>query len=175
MTIIVFLTAVTLVAATPGVVVITPLGSHAGDFCRNDRALLFEDPTGVRVLWDPGRTIAGESDDRLGDIHVLVLSSVHSDHIGEVKKNSASPNLCGPRNGVGRAEFECRVDRGCEECGRLHGRRNVGFRCAENPEYPWKRHRRLPGRWPDQRGCCSKNRTLHCHAAAGWKPDGAVQ
>ncbi|PYQ53795.1 MAG: metal-dependent hydrolase [Acidobacteria bacterium] len=94
LTIIVFLTAVTLVAATPGVVVITPLGSHAGDFCRNDRALLFEDPTGVRVLWDPGRTIAGESDDRLGDIHVLVLSSVHSDHIGEVKKNSASPGTC---------------------------------------------------------------------------------
>jgi hypothetical protein len=40
------------------VVKITPLGSHAGEFCRNDRALLFEDPAGVRVLWDPGRTIA---------------------------------------------------------------------------------------------------------------------
>jgi|RhiMetdeSRZDD1v2_1073273.scaffolds.fasta_scaffold274111_2 hypothetical protein len=91
---VIFLTATTLFAATPGVVVITPLGSHAGDFCRNDRALLFEDPTGVRVLWDPGRTIAGETDERLGEIHVLVLSSVHSDHIGEVKKNPAAPGTC---------------------------------------------------------------------------------
>ena len=29
---------------------ITPLGSHAGEFCQNDRALLFEDPTGLRIL-----------------------------------------------------------------------------------------------------------------------------
>jgi hypothetical protein len=93
LTTVIFLLASTLSAAT-GVVVITPLGSHAGEFCRNDRALLFEDPTGVRVLWDPGRTIAGEADDRLGDIHVLVLSSVHSDHIGEVKRNPASPGTC---------------------------------------------------------------------------------
>jgi hypothetical protein len=49
-------------AAEPAVVTITPLGSHSGEFCRNDRALLFEDPTGVRILWDPGRTIAGETD-----------------------------------------------------------------------------------------------------------------
>ena len=48
-----------LLAADVPVVKITPLGSHAGEFCRNDRALLFEDPTGVRVLYDPGRTIAG--------------------------------------------------------------------------------------------------------------------
>jgi len=75
-------------------VTITPLGSHNGEFCRNDRALLFEDPTGVRVLWDPGRTVAGETDARLGDIHVLVLSSVHSDHIGEVKHNPAAPGTC---------------------------------------------------------------------------------
>jgi hypothetical protein len=81
-------------AAESAVVTITPLGSHSGEFCRNDRALLFEDPTGVRILWDPGRTIAGETDARLGDIHVLVLSSVHSDHIGEVKKNPNSPGTC---------------------------------------------------------------------------------
>ena len=31
---------------------ITPLGSHDGEFCQNDRAMLFEDPTGVRILYD---------------------------------------------------------------------------------------------------------------------------
>src|SRR5262245_16212815 len=36
---------------------VTPLGSHAGELCRNDRAMLFEDPTGVRILYDPGRTV----------------------------------------------------------------------------------------------------------------------
>ena len=29
---------------------ITPLGSHAGELCSRDRATLFEDPTGVRIL-----------------------------------------------------------------------------------------------------------------------------
>ena len=29
---------------------ITPLGSHDGEFCRNDRAIVFEDPDGTRVL-----------------------------------------------------------------------------------------------------------------------------
>src|SRR5690242_11990297 len=73
---------------------ITPLGSHAGEFCRNDRALLFEDPTGVRVVWDPGRTIAGGTDDRLGAVHVMLLSHAHTDHIGDVKPNRASPGTC---------------------------------------------------------------------------------
>ncbi len=74
---------------------ITPLGSHAGEFCRNDRALLFEDPTGVRVLYDPGRTIAGGTDLRLGDVHVVILSHAHTDHVGDVKHNPASPGTCG--------------------------------------------------------------------------------
>lgn len=78
----------------PPVVKITALGSHAGEFCRNDRALLFEDPTGVRVLWDPGRTIAGGTDDRLGDVHVVILSHAHTDHVGDVKHNPASPGTC---------------------------------------------------------------------------------
>jgi len=30
---------------------ITPLGSHAGELCANDRAIVFEDPTGVRFLY----------------------------------------------------------------------------------------------------------------------------
>lgn len=38
-------------------VTITPLGAAAGEFCVGDRALLFEDPTGVRILIAPGRTV----------------------------------------------------------------------------------------------------------------------
>ena len=79
----------------PPVVKITPLGSHAGEFCRNDRALLFEDPTGVRVLYDPGRTIAGGADPRLGDVHVVILSHAHTDHVGDVKPDPNSPGTCG--------------------------------------------------------------------------------
>ena len=73
---------------------ITPLGSHAGEFCRNDRALLFEDPTGVRVLYDPGRTIDGGNDARLGSVHVMLLSHAHTDHIGDAKPNPANPGTC---------------------------------------------------------------------------------
>jgi len=29
---------------------ITPLGSHDGEFCRLDRAMVFEDPDGTRIL-----------------------------------------------------------------------------------------------------------------------------
>lgn len=70
---------------------ITPLGSAAGEFCVGDRALLFEDPTGVRVLIAPGRTVNGSGDPRLpdptgdsGGVHVLLLDHVHADHIGDV-------------------------------------------------------------------------------------------
>ena len=86
--------AMTMTAQPPPVVKITPLGSQAGDFCRNDRALLFEDPTGVRVLYDPGRTIAGGTDARLGDVHVVILSHAHTDHIGDVKPDPSSPGTC---------------------------------------------------------------------------------
>ena len=78
----------------PPVVKITPLGSHAGEFCTSDRAMIFEDPTGVRVLYDPGRTVDGGTDARLGDIHVVILSHAHTDHVGDVKINPASPGTC---------------------------------------------------------------------------------
>ncbi len=63
-------------------VIITPLGQVTNEFCRADRALILEDPNGTRVLYDPGRTVAGGTDSRLGDIDIILLSSVHSDHIG---------------------------------------------------------------------------------------------
>jgi L-ascorbate metabolism protein UlaG (beta-lactamase superfamily) len=78
---------------THGVVKVTPLGSHAGEFCSQDRAILFEDPTGVRILWDPGFTV-DETDSRLGDVHAIVISHSHGDHIGSAKPNPQNPGTC---------------------------------------------------------------------------------
>jgi len=66
-------------------VYVTPLGTHDGEFCRRDRALLFEDPDGTTILWDPGRTVRGPTDERLpvGGLDGVILSSLHSDHLGD--------------------------------------------------------------------------------------------
>jgi len=66
---------------------ITPLGAAAGEFCAGDRALLFEDPTGVRILTAPGRTVNGSGDPRIapaGSVHVVLVDHPHLDHIGDV-------------------------------------------------------------------------------------------
>ena len=51
---------------------ITPHGSQQGEFCQLDRALIFEDPDGTRILYDAGRTVAGADDPRLGKIDVVL-------------------------------------------------------------------------------------------------------
>ncbi len=40
---------------------ITPLGSHTGELCDRDRATIFEDPTGERILYDAGHSVTGAS------------------------------------------------------------------------------------------------------------------
>ncbi len=80
---------------------ITPIGSHTGEFCRYDRALLFEDPNGTRILYDPGHTVAGPNDPRLGKIDAVILSSVHLDHIGDRRIASVNAGTCAhPKNNV---------------------------------------------------------------------------
>jgi L-ascorbate metabolism protein UlaG (beta-lactamase superfamily) len=74
-----------LAGAQAGTVKITPLGSRTGNFCAQDRALLFEDPTGVRILFDPGDTIRGGDDSRLGVVDAILVSHAHADHLGNVK------------------------------------------------------------------------------------------
>ncbi|MAN79674.1 MAG: metal-dependent hydrolase [Rhodospirillaceae bacterium] len=76
-------TAVDAASAQAAEVKITPLGSHAGEFCRFDRALILEDPDGTRLLYDPGRTVAGGSDPRLGKIDAVLVSHMHGDHAGD--------------------------------------------------------------------------------------------
>jgi L-ascorbate metabolism protein UlaG (beta-lactamase superfamily) len=92
------------VHAQGGLVKVTPLGSHAGELCSRDRALLFEDPTGVRILYDPGFMV-DETDPRLGDVHVVLLSHAHVDHIGSRRDRGgtcAAPGV-GPDNSSSNA------------------------------------------------------------------------
>ena len=81
--------------AQSAVVKITPLGSHDGEFCRFDRALLLEDPNGTRLIYDVGRTVAGGEDPRLGAIDAVLLSHVHGDHLGDRRISQVNAGQCG--------------------------------------------------------------------------------
>ena len=73
---------------------VTPLGGIDGEFCPQDRALVFEDPNGTRVLYDPGRTVAGASDPRLGKIDVILVSHMHGDHVGNAHNKEPNSGAC---------------------------------------------------------------------------------
>ena len=74
---------------------VTPLGSHDGEFCSRDRALIFEDPDGTRLLYDAGRTVAGAGDSRLGKIDVVLVSHMHGDHVGNQHISRVKEGECG--------------------------------------------------------------------------------
>ena len=86
-------------AHAQALVKVTPLGSHSGELCSADRALLFEDPTGVRILYDPGAT-TDETDPRLGDVHVILLTHAHADHIGTTRANRGAGTCAAPVPGA---------------------------------------------------------------------------
>lgn len=73
---------------------VTPLGSHAGELCARDRATIFEDPTGVRILYDAGQSVTGGEDPRLGAVHVVLVSHAHGDHIGDQKLKAQDSGTC---------------------------------------------------------------------------------
>ena len=73
---------------------VTPLGGIDGEFCPQDRALVFEDPNGTRVLYDPGRTVAGATDPRLGKIDIILVSPMHGDHVGNAHNKEPNAGSC---------------------------------------------------------------------------------
>ena len=80
--------------ATAQTVKVTPLGGVDGEFCPQDRALVFEDPNGTRVLYDPGRTVAGAADPRLGKIDIILVSHMHGDHVGNAHAKAPNSGSC---------------------------------------------------------------------------------
>jgi L-ascorbate metabolism protein UlaG (beta-lactamase superfamily) len=74
---------------------LTPLGSHDGEFCVFDRAMILEDPDGTRILYDAGRTVAGADDPRLGKIDVILVSHMHGDHVGDRHIKQVNEGECG--------------------------------------------------------------------------------
>lgn len=92
-----FIAVVGLLASAPTLaqnVKITPIGSHPGELCANDRAIIFEDPTGVRFLYDPAHNVTGGDDPRLGTIHLVLLTHMHGDHVGDLKLKAPGAGSC---------------------------------------------------------------------------------
>lgn len=74
---------------------ITTLGSHTGEMCGRDRAMVFEDPNGTTFLFDAGRTVAGPDDPRLPKkLDVVLVSSVHGDHQGDRRIAAVGEGSC---------------------------------------------------------------------------------
>jgi L-ascorbate metabolism protein UlaG (beta-lactamase superfamily) len=73
---------------------VTPIGSHPGELCANDRAIVFEDPTGVRLLYDPAHNLTAGDDARLGDVHVVLLTHMHGDHLGDRRLSGVGAGSC---------------------------------------------------------------------------------
>src|SRR5436305_9341543 len=73
---------------------VTPLGGIDGEFCPQDRAMVFEDPNGTRVLYDPGRTVAGPEDPRLGKIDIVLVTHMHGDHVGNSRNKAPNAGTC---------------------------------------------------------------------------------
>lgn len=73
---------------------VTPLGGQDGEFCPRDRALVFEDPNGTRILYDAGQTVAGPNDPRLGKIDVILVSHMHGDHLGDAHIKAVNAGSC---------------------------------------------------------------------------------
>lgn len=80
--------------ATAQTVKVTPLGGVDGELCPQDRALVFEDPNGTRILYDPGRTVAGADDPRLGKIDLVLVSHMHGDHVGNSHAKAPDSGTC---------------------------------------------------------------------------------
>jgi L-ascorbate metabolism protein UlaG (beta-lactamase superfamily) len=93
-TLVVCMATLTAHAAYAAEVKVTPLGGQEGEFCPQDRALIFEDPNGTRILYDAGRTVAGANDPRLGKIDIVLVSHMHGDHLGNAHNKEPNAGSC---------------------------------------------------------------------------------
>lgn len=84
--------------ASAQTVKVTPLGGQSGEFCRLDRAMIFEDPDGTRLLYDPGMTVSGANDPRLGKIDAVLVSHMHGDHVGHRHSEAVDSGACAKPN-----------------------------------------------------------------------------
>jgi L-ascorbate metabolism protein UlaG (beta-lactamase superfamily) len=82
------------VPALAQTVKVMPLGGIDGELCPQDRAIAFEDPNGTRVLYDPGRTVAGAEDPRLGKIDIILVTHMHGDHVGNSHNKAPNSGSC---------------------------------------------------------------------------------
>lgn len=74
---------------------LTTLGTHTGEMCGRDRAMVFEDPNGTTFLFDAGQTVAGADDPRLPKkLDVVLVSSVHGDHQGDRRIAKVGEGTC---------------------------------------------------------------------------------
>ena len=73
---------------------VTPLGGQEGELCPQDRAMVFEDPNGTRILYDAGRTVAGADDPRLGKIDIVLVTHMHGDHVGNAHNKAPNSGTC---------------------------------------------------------------------------------
>jgi hypothetical protein len=48
----------------------------------------------VRILYDPGHSVTGADDPRLGDVHVVLVSHAHGDHMGDRKMKALEAGTC---------------------------------------------------------------------------------
>ena len=116
---------------------ITPLGSHAGELCSRDRATIFEDPTGVRILYDAGQSVTGADDARLGPIHVVLLSHAHGDHIGDQKLKALEAGTCDNPEVVSAAPASTTAEiAGGQERRHRHGRAVGELYRAQGRDHP---------------------------------------
>ena len=64
---------------------VTPVGLASRRAVRERPCDDLRGSSGVRILYDAGHTVTGGDDPRLGDIHAVLLSHAHGDHIGDQK------------------------------------------------------------------------------------------
>src|SRR5262252_4008698 len=94
---------------------ITPIGSHPSELCANDRAIIFEDPTGVRFLYDAAQNVTDGNDPRLSGIHLVLLSPMHGDHVGDLKLKAPGEGTCANSTRVPGPKLNHRRSRRGEE------------------------------------------------------------